>query len=451
MAFDTTGIFSTGDKTYGYRIKKVINGKKVDINKVTDENNQPFTSMTAAKRARDKRLAELYDGVKKKEKKEIKLREVWEHYSKYYNRDNKKDSSFDREESIWRIHIEKKFGNKYLSDITIDDYTQFISDTIDTGRSIAYCNSFISVLSNIYNHATRVMKVLDIETYNEMFTNKETKIREKMKTYDELIAEELEEENLVVFTSQEISEIDKRLKGTNLYMAFLFGYFCGLRIGEVFGLMWDDYNWEDHTIRITKQMVYSKRRKCMTITTPKSVKSIRVIDVPQVLHDELLKFYNQHEELRQTSPNYSRNAREIILDLRREHEAEIEGGNFINRKKDGTLLTINSMKHWADEIKEKDNIYFKFHSLRKTHLTQLASMGTPPEELMWRAGHSKYETTLKYYIKKGEDGTREILLENINQLTLEEKFVEANLNGFMIKMKESEYNNYKKQMEKTPH
>ncbi len=447
MAIDKTGIKKLKNGNYEYRIKKNINGKKIDKSSRKDAYGNPYTTIQAAKVARDAHLALLRQNEDKNKKREVKLREVWEDYSHAYNYTEKKENSYKREESIWRIHIKGRFGNKYISDIAPGDYTKYIFDRVEGGLSVAYCNSFIKVLGNIYRHALK-MKVIDNEFYNEMFINDETKIKEKKKSYDEKL-DELDE-GIETFNSEEISEINKVLKGTNLYIAFLFGYFCGLRVGETFGLMWEDYDWEKHTIKINKQMVYSKVRNCMTITTPKTDTSYRTIDVPKTLHDELLKFYNKHEELRQKS-NYRRNAREIIIDIRRDKEVEIEGGDFINRANDGKLLTINSVKYWADKIKKENDIYFKYHSLRRTHLTQLADMGTPPIELMKRAGHTKYETTLRYYIGEQTGETKQILLNNINELSLKEEYVEVEMNGFKIKMKQSDYKNYEEQMKSIPH
>ena len=55
------------------------------------------------------------------------------------------------------------------------------------------------------------------------------------------------------------------------------------------------------------------------------------------------------------------------------------------------------------------------HKLRKTHLSMLASHGYSVKSLMERAGHSKIDTTLKYYISADED-TRAKETELLNML-----------------------------------
>ena len=55
-----------------------------------------------------------------------------------------------------------------------------------------------------------------------------------------------------------------------------------------------------------------------------------------------------------------------------------KGGNFINRKTDGQLLTTDSMKTWSRKITKELGIHFKYHNLRHTHASFLAACNTFP-------------------------------------------------------------------------
>ena len=48
--------------------------------------------------------------------------------------------------------------------------------------------------------------------------------------------EQEDEENVETYTQDEIERMANRLKPTNLYTAFLLGYFLGVRISEAFGI-----------------------------------------------------------------------------------------------------------------------------------------------------------------------------------------------------------------------
>ena len=82
-----------------------------------------------------------------------------------------------------------------------------------------------------------------------------------------------------------------------------------------------------------------------------------------------------------------------------------QGGDFINRKTDGQLLTTDSMKSWSRKITKELGIHFKYHNLRHTNASFLAACNTPIPKLKHRLGHTKIETTTKYYIGENEIAT----------------------------------------------
>ena len=77
---------------------------------------------------------------------------------------------------------------------------------------------------------------------------------------------------------------------------------------------------------------------------------------------------------------------------------EITEGDFINRKANGELLTVNSMKYWSKKIKAELGWDFKFHNLRHTYASNCAANNMNLQMLMEMMGHKKLETTKKYYI-----------------------------------------------------
>lgn len=105
----------------------------------------------------------------------------------------------------------------------------------------------------------------------------------------------------------------------------------------------------------------------------------------------------------------------------------------------GKLLTINSIKYYSRKIKRETGIDFKYHVLRKTHLTFLANRNIPAIEVMNRAGHKKFETTMKYYVNRSEESRRQ-LLNTLNVITTEEQTYEIvdTITGERKSVKESE-------------
>ena len=69
------------------------------------------------------------------------------------------------------------------------------------------------------------------------------------------------------------------------------------------------------------------------------------------------------------------------------------------------------------QIAKKDcNISFKYHNLRHTHASWLAEHGVPAIVTKKRLGHSKEETTLRYY-NHVTQGMRNDLLDKLNNST----------------------------------
>ena len=72
------------------------------------------------------------------------------------------------------------------------------------------------------------------------------------------------------------------------YMAFQLLYWTGARIGELMALTYNDINWEQKTISISKSYQRIKGRD--VITTPKTAKSNRIITLPDFLVEDLREY-----------------------------------------------------------------------------------------------------------------------------------------------------------------
>ena len=67
--------------------------------------------------------------------------------------------------------------------------------------------------------------------------------------------------------------------------AFEVLYFCGLRLGELRGLTWDNIDFENMTLSVKKNVVTVDGK--VYVTTPKSKKSVRTIPLTKTLADDL--------------------------------------------------------------------------------------------------------------------------------------------------------------------
>ncbi|MEG1577380.1 MAG: tyrosine-type recombinase/integrase, partial [Oscillospiraceae bacterium] len=104
----------------------------------------------------------------------------------------------------------------------------------------------------------------------------------------------------------------------------------------------------------------------------------------------------------------------IAVDMGRNKPKEIrEDLELVNLKSNGELLTPDSEKFLGRISRKELSVNFKFHNLRHTHASWLAEHNVPAIVAKKRLGHSKEETTLKYY-QHITQGMRSDLLEKLN-------------------------------------
>jgi len=150
-----------------------------------------------------------------------------EEYETLYN----KYPTIIKTEGICRNHIIPTLGNKKILSITVNDLRLFQNYCIKNKTpSVAY--NTMRTLKKILNWATE----WEIIRYNPM----------KGK-----LPPEPETEHPTL-TMQQLKDIMTNIHGRDKVIISL-GVFSGLRIGEIFGLQWNDVNFKDNTIFIERQ------------------------------------------------------------------------------------------------------------------------------------------------------------------------------------------------------
>lgn len=337
---------------------------------------------------------------------------------------------------MWENHIKPQFENREMNEITIIELDDFLTESYGTGLKHAYVTSFLKVFYLLYGVANRAERI-DPTKYARMFTNKETRL--KMPSPRD---EDEETDDITIFDSAQISTIAKICKNEDngdIYPLFLLCYCCGLRLGEALGLMWDDVDYANNTISITKQLQPTDGQLFM-LCKLKTKNARRIVDMPQMLRDELS---TRHRSYCKTKDDPALKNTERVIDKRKANDIIITGGSFVNRRKNGALITQNSIKKVAKLIKASGVDNFHFHALRSTNASQLAAANVPPSEVMRHLGHSRFDTTLRFYINSTIDARKQ-LQAAINNITTCEKTYLVSINGAEYKeMSESQLKEFK--------
>lgn len=177
------------------------------------------------------------------------------------------------------------------------------------------------------------------------------------------------------------------------HIALNLGYHLGLRLGEAFGLMWEDIDFTKGTIFIRHQVQYDQEAKAWELTAPK-YDSFRTISVDAVLLALLKDEYNRQQRAREY---YGERYQQICVDERGYLGAIGKPVHLVNTRENGTFIQPRALQHTSRVIHKELNMpLFDFHTLRHTHTTLLLEAGANPLDVQERLGHSRLAITWQY-------------------------------------------------------
>jgi len=190
-------------------------------------------------------------------------------------------------------------------------------------------------------------------------------------------------------------------EGHPSHLPMMLAYHCGLRLGEVFGLSWDDVDLKEGMLLVQRQAQRYDRAKCWRLVPPK-YNSIRRIRMDNVMLELLKREWKRQESGRfQYGEKYS----QLYIDEDSYLNTENRGEpiNMVNRRVDGTYVQARTTLNTSTVIRKEIGYQaFDFHSLRHTHATELCEAGVNLKEIQRRLGHKTLEVTNRRYIHATE-------------------------------------------------
>lgn len=201
--------------------------------------------------------------------------------------------------------------------------------------------------------------------------------------------------------------------GSSAHIPLMIGLHCGLRLGEAFALTWDDIDFAQKKISVTKQIQWRQNNRtedekkatngktslecgCWYFASTK-YKSDRVIEMDNELYSLLYSEKEKQDKARiyfgERFTRYYETAKHEVQ--QQETSQEI---HFVCIREDGTYITPRTMQYTSHIIHNDLNIKdFDYHSLRHTHATVLLENGAPLKYIQQRLGHKKIDITLNVY------------------------------------------------------
>ena len=390
---ESKGVFQLSNGMWGYRYAFMLNGKQKDIKRTKDENNNPFKTQRAAIKARERAMLKARtERTQKPAKQRMTVAEVYNEYCEN-GRCGKAYGTKRKQDSLWNNHISKKFGKRFVDDISVSEVVDYLSALyFQEGRAYKYVESFLKMFYLIFGQAYS-RNYLDVDTYNTLCVNKNTRIHmPKMKSD--------EEDEIVSFSVEETEQLDQYFKGTNAETAYLLGRYCGLRINECYGLKWSNVDFDHDCIHIEQQMQYQEG--LIKLVPLKTRNARRTLYMSLRLKNHLSSLKEEVEAAALDSAQVRVQNQTMITDT---NGKPISSLLLVNSLINGKIQTVNSMKYHSRKIKETVGIDFKYHYLRHTYGTRLAEQSIPAHLLCNQMGHASSKVTEKYYIAISERGT----------------------------------------------
>lgn len=391
------GVYQLKNGCWGFRYAINVNGKRREGKKTKDENGNPFKTEKQAFRARERAIIK-----ERTEQKPIKkivrktFKEVFEEYCKY-GRNGKAYTTIKKQDSLWNNHLKVRFGSRYIDDITVAEIQDYLAELYYTeGKAYSYTESFLKMFYLIFGQAYS-RNYLDIDTYNKLCINKNTKINMPKQKIDE-------ETDIVYFNKQEMQQLDNYFQGTNAETAYMLGKYCGLRINECYGLKWDKIDLKNGIITIDRQMQYQEGLiKLVPLKTKNAKRKIYMCSKLKKYFENLVQ---QQKKYKKELKAQRQQNQTFIQDIKGNMISSL---GLVNSLPNGKIQTVNSMKYHSRTLQGEYNINFKYHYLRHTYGTTLATLNTPEHLLCNQMGHSSSAVTHKYYIAISEQGIEELL------------------------------------------
>lgn len=279
----------------------------------------------------------------------------FESFVALYEKDIKpklKKNTWLTKENIIQKKILPYFCKRKLSEITAKDVIDWqneirkLTDSHGKPLSKTYLKTVHNQLSAIFNHAVRYygLQVNPAQRAGNMGTE--------------------ERREMLFWTKEEYTKFSEAMMDKPIsFYAFEMLYWCGIREGELLALTPADFDFGRGTVSINKS--YQRLNGQDVITTPKTKKSNRVIQMPQFLCEEMQDY------------------------LKLLYGAEADSRIF--------PVSKYYLHHEMDRgCKETGVKRIRIHDLRHSHISLLIDMGFTALAIAERVGHESVEITYRY-------------------------------------------------------
>lgn len=265
--------------------------------------------------------------------------------------------------AIGKIEV-KKITYRQIQKFILDLSKQGVNQRTGQGLSTKTQKHYICFISDVMKYAIKCGLTKDNPCKNISVVKTERKEKD-------------------IYSLEELKSILAKINEkapTDYKTYFAISAYLGLRRGEVLGLEYKDFDFENATVSIVRTSNYRNKSTGIYTSTPKTQSSCRVLAVPDIVLD-LVK------QLKSEQTEQSIKCGDLWHDTDR---------LFITWC--GEPMHPNTPYTWLERFCDENNLPFKgLHSFRHTFATQAITNGTDVATVSSVLGHSQTSTTLNLY------------------------------------------------------
>lgn len=307
----------------------------------------------------------------------IKLDDWYEQWMNVYKFDIIRENTKNHYSQVYTKHISPYIGNFYLKDIKQMDIKKILKKLDENGYGFETKNKVRVILIDIFNKAIA----------NDYIRKNPAKGISVKRNNEKDIRVLSQEEQVIFFNC---------CKGTFYDNFFTTAMSTGMRIGELAALRWNDIDWNENVIRVTRTLIYQKfdgdNKKEFHFGDPKTDTSVRVIPINKQCKIALKKQYMQKNIVASKAPECKQPDKQF---------ADLLFTTKYNTPLNSQIV-CDAIKRIVDEINLTRDItdemeLFSCHCFRHTFATRCFEAGIAPKTVQAYLGHATLQMTMDLY------------------------------------------------------
>ncbi len=298
------------------------------------------------------------------------------------------------------MNISEKYAKELCQKTAIPFNDIFEKVVVETELSSASIYGKKKVLRAVLEFAKNVLKIITVDPATGGLISYK---------HESLKKESLSEEQ-----AKKLYEASKDfdiMKQTALHLALL----TGMRPAEMGGLEWRDISFSHKTISIERNAI--NYGKLGTIIKGTKTNRSRVIAIPDILVEQLIKYKTWQDEWKNSLGDYYKDDGQVFS------------------TPEGNRIASDRFNIWFKKIRDAAGLpkEFTLYSLRHTNISILVGY-VPISTVAQRAGHTSTKTTEEYYIHRVSEADV-IASEKLNSV-FEESYQAQELDDKQLAVKE---------------